>query len=202
VARLHRLLDALASDQPAPAGGSAAAATVAIAAALLEKVASLSARHWSEAAGARERAGRLRLTAEELLEADVDAYLGYLEARRQARDQPESDQAAAIATAFELTVTVPLEIVRAASNTVELAAELAEQGNPNLRADAVTVALLAGAGGDAAARLVAVNLGGATGDARTAEARRLTRSTRKVVDRLARPDSAVVRAGSPRRARR
>jgi methenyltetrahydrofolate cyclohydrolase len=184
-ARLNRLLPALASDQPAPAGGSAAAVTVAIAAALLEKVARLSTKHWPEAPPALERAARLRLDAEELVEADVHAYVGFVEARRQARQLPETARAAAIAPAFELAVTVPLAIVRVAVKAVELAAELAEHGNPNLHADAVTAALLASAAGAAAARLVAVNLAGAAGDPRVAEAQRRARSASSLADRLA-----------------
>ena len=131
---------------------------MAIAAALLEKAARLSARHWSGAPAALERAGRLRLDAEELVEADVQAYLGYVETRREARAGTASH--AALAAAFELTVTVPRTIEQAAAAVVELAGELAEHGNPNLRADALTAALLASAAGAAAAGLVAVNRAG------------------------------------------
>jgi formiminotetrahydrofolate cyclodeaminase len=183
-----------------PAGGSAAAATVAIAAALLEKVARLSARQWSDAPAALERAGRLRLDSEELVEADANAYLGYVEARRKARDLAPPARTAATASALEQTVTVPLAIVQVATAAVELAAELAEHGNPNLRADAVTSALVAAAAGVAAAALVAVNLGGGAGDARAAEARRLARSASLLAERLA--GSSAPSAGSPPRARR
>jgi methenyltetrahydrofolate cyclohydrolase len=116
----------------------------------------LSARQWSEAPAAVERASRLRLDAEELVEADVQAYLGFVETRRDAKAGKARE--AALASAFQLTVTVPQAIVQAAAAAVELAGELAEHGNPNLRADAVTAALLASAAGTAAAGLVAVNL--------------------------------------------
>jgi methenyltetrahydrofolate cyclohydrolase len=181
---MNRLLAELASDQPAPAGGSATAATVAIAAALLEKVARLSAKRWAEAPTAIGRAGRLRLDAEQLVEADVRAYVGFLAARRQARLLPEAAREAAIAPAFEETVAVPLAMLKVASASVELAAQLARFGNPNLHADAVTAALLASAAGDAAARLVAVNLAG-TEDPRVAEAGRMARSASSLAERLA-----------------
>jgi methenyltetrahydrofolate cyclohydrolase len=189
---LNRLLAELASDHPAPAGGSATAATVAIAAALLEKVARLSTKHWAGAPAAMERAGRLRLDAEQLVEADVHAYVGFLAARRQAGLLPEPAREAAIAPAFEKTVAVPLAMLKVAVLSVELAAELAQHGNPNLHADAVTAALLASAAGDAAARLVAVNLGGIE-DPRVAEANRLARSASSLAERLA--GSSGERAG-------
>jgi methenyltetrahydrofolate cyclohydrolase len=189
--RLERLLAALASDQPAPAGGSATAATIALAAALLEKVARLSARHWSESPAALDRANRLRLEAEELVEADVHAYLGFVEARREARSPAGPARDAAIAPAFELTITVPLAILAAAAAAVELAAELAEQGNPNLRADAVTAALLASAAGRAAAGLVAVNLAGRAGDGRAAAASRRARDVSSLAERLAGSSAAT-----------
>jgi methenyltetrahydrofolate cyclohydrolase len=189
---LNRLLAELASDQPAPAGGSATAATVAIAAALLEKVARLSTRHWAEAPAAIERAGRLRLDAEELVEADVHAYVGFLAARRQARLLPQPAREAAIAPAFEQTVALPLAMLKVAVMSVELAAELAQHGNTSLHADAVTAALLASAAGDAAARLVAVNLAGVE-DPRIAEAERLARSASSLAEQLA--GSSAGRAG-------
>jgi methenyltetrahydrofolate cyclohydrolase len=182
--RLNRLLAELASDQPAPAGGSATAATVAIAAALLEKVARLSAKEWAAAPAAVESAVRLRLEAEQLVEADVHAYVGFLAARRQARLLPEPAREAAIGPALEQTVAVPLAMLKVAMTSVELAAQLAQHGNPNLHADAVTAALLASAAGVAAARLVAVNLAG-TEDPRVAEAGRLARSASSLAERLA-----------------
>jgi formiminotetrahydrofolate cyclodeaminase len=167
---------------------------------LLEKVARLSAKHWTEAPAALERAGKVRLEAGELVEADVHAYVGFVESRRQSRQLPEPARAVALAPAFELTVSVPLAMARAALEVVELAAELAEHGNPNLHADAITAALLAGAAGAAAARLVAVNLSRAAGDPRAAEAGRLARSAKGLADRMT--GSSSVPGGSPRRARR
>ena len=87
--RLPRLLEALASREPAPAGGSAAAATVAIGAALLEKAALLAVEKWDGAERAGQRAHELRLRAEELIERDAQAYLDYVEARRAKRNFAE-----------------------------------------------------------------------------------------------------------------
>jgi formiminotetrahydrofolate cyclodeaminase len=53
---------------------------------------------------------------------------------------------------------------------VELAAQLAAAGNPNLRGDAITAALLAEAGARAAAALVRISLAAAPDDERRSRA--------------------------------
>ena len=170
-----RLLDELASDKPAPAAGSAAAAALALAGALLEKAAALSARHWDQAADAGRRAAGLRQRAEELIADDEQAYLDHVAARREKKD-PQG--------AWSRTVDVPLETVRAGAAVIELARELERHGNPNLRADAATAAMLAHSAMTAAAMLVQVNLAGAATDPRLDEALRLTRSAGPSVRRL------------------
>ena len=162
-ARLGYLLSKIASSAPAPASGSAVAAVVAAAAALVQKVASLSVKKWSEATETHARAERLRLQSEELIEQDADAYLDYLEAVRSGQG---------VAGARARTVQVPLEIVRAAAEVAELAEKSASSGNQKLRADAVVAAMLAAAAAESAAYLVGVNLG-ETADVRLEEARRL-----------------------------
>ncbi|HEV2033638.1 MAG TPA: cyclodeaminase/cyclohydrolase family protein [Candidatus Dormibacteraeota bacterium] len=182
-ARLESLLNGLASDQPVPAGGSATAAVVAVAAALLEKAAKLSAAHWTGAAGARERAHALRVQAEELLEEDSHAYMAFVEAVRGAKGTIGEARERAIGPAHSKTVDVPLAIVRSGAEAVDLAAQLATHGNPNLRADAVVAATLAAAAAEAAASLMAVNLSAKQGDPRLAEARRLaTAAGRRAAD--------------------
>lgn len=167
-----------------PAGGSATAAAVAMAAALLEKAAVLSLTHWSGAAGAGERAHRLRLRAEELLEEDAHAYLDFVEALRAAKGMSGEARARAVRPAHSKTVEVPLAIVRSGAEVVDIAAMLAAHGNHNLRADAIVAATLAAAAADAGAGLMAVNLSDAPGDARLEEARRLAMSARETVAAL------------------
>ena len=177
--RLPRLLEALASRDPAPAGGSAAAAVVAIGAALLEKAALLSAERWDGAANAHQSAHELRLRAEELVERDAHAYLEYVEARRAKRNFFEE---------WSRTVDVPLEIERVALDVVNLAHDLGRQGNPNLRPDCTTAAILAHAAISAAAMMVQVNLGVSLGDARLPEALQMMRDASASVRRLGAPD--------------
>jgi formiminotetrahydrofolate cyclodeaminase len=167
------LLAGLASDQPVPAGGSAVAAVVAAAAALLEKASRLSLAHWVTAEVALEQAHALRLRAEELIEADADAYMSYVEAVRSAKALHGKTRERAIAPARALTIDVPLAITRLGAEAVELAGALADHGNPNLRADATVAATIAAAAATAAARLIAFNIRGTARDPRLEEATRI-----------------------------
>jgi methenyltetrahydrofolate cyclohydrolase len=160
-----------------PAGGSAAAAVVAVAAALLEKVAKLSTGHWASAEVALEQANALRLRAEELMEADSLAYMSFVEAMRAAKGLRGQARERAVAPARAMTVDVPLAITRLAAETVELASTLAAKGNPNLRADAMVAATISAGAATAAANLIAVNLAGARKDPRLDEARRNAEAT-------------------------
>jgi formiminotetrahydrofolate cyclodeaminase len=171
-------MDGLASDQPAPASGSAAAAVVAAGAALLEKSAKLSTRQWPGAVGALEQAHALRLRAEELIEHDLHAYLAYVDALRAAKGLTGEAREKAVGPARERTIEVPLVILGAASQVVELAEQLTQRGNPNLVPDEAIAALLASAAAEACVTLIACNLDESAGDMRLAEARMLALGAR------------------------
>jgi methenyltetrahydrofolate cyclohydrolase len=166
LARLNYLLDKIASKEPAPASGSACGAVVAAAAALLEKSARLSTKQWEGASAALARANALRLEGFALIEEDANAYLAFVDAVRSQED---------VGTAHAKTVDVPLRMTRAAAEVAELAVQLANHGNPNLRADAVVAATLAAAAAESGLTLIAVNVGDAAADARLAAARQLAR---------------------------
>ena len=69
-------------------------------------------------------------------------------------------------------------MIRAAAEVAELAVQLAQNGNPNLRADAVVGAMLAAAAAESGLLLIEVNLGDPAGDARLAVAKKLARTAR------------------------
>ena len=83
-----------------------------------------------------------------LIEEDSQAYLAFVEAVRSQQD---------VGTAHARTVDVPLRMIRAAADVAELAVQLAQHGNPNLRADAVVGATLAAAAATKATGSVAKN---------------------------------------------
>ena len=102
------------------------------------------------------RASALRARALELAEVELHAYEPVLEALRLPPDDPE--RAGRVSDAQAAASESPLDVARIAAELAELAAHLADTGNPNLTGDAIAGALLAEAAGEAAARLVAINL--------------------------------------------
>ena len=80
---LREVLAALGSDSPAPGAGAAAGLTVALAAAVVAKVARLSPE-WEDSAGAAAQARALCRRALELADADARAYAAVLKRPRRA----------------------------------------------------------------------------------------------------------------------
>ncbi|MEW6638062.1 MAG: cyclodeaminase/cyclohydrolase family protein [Actinomycetota bacterium] len=146
---LDSFLKAVASGEPAPAGGSAAAAVVALAAGLVCKSARLSTQHLPGAAGLAEQAEGLMKGVVPLVREDAAAYAEVLAARREGREMEEALSGAA---------DVPLAIAEAGEEVARIATLLAAEGKPALRGDAQVAALLAGAASQAAALLAGINL--------------------------------------------
>src|SRR5258708_19695716 len=83
-------------------------------------------------------------------------------------------------------------MIRAAAELAELAVQLANHGNPNLRADAVVGATLAAAAAESGLILIEVNLGDAAGDARFAGATKLARKANGLALSLRPPASSAL----------
>jgi formiminotetrahydrofolate cyclodeaminase len=111
----------------------------------------------------------------ELIEEDAQAYLAFVEVLRAAKNHDHAESQEAVGTAYARTIDVPLRMTRAAAEVAELAVQLAQHGNPNLRADAVVAATLAAAAAESGLTLIEVNLGDAADDARLAVATKLAR---------------------------
>jgi formiminotetrahydrofolate cyclodeaminase len=141
---LESFLDAVAEATPAPGGGSSAAITAALAAALVEMAARL-----ASADEAAERARALRAQALRLAEEELSSYAPVLEARTP------DDRSAALAAASE----PPAQVAAVAAEVAELGADVASSSSPAVRGDALTGVVLAEAAASAACRLVEINLG-------------------------------------------
>lgn len=155
---LERFLERLASTDPAPSGGGAAAVATAMAAALVEMAAGLSPDQIAGAASIGAKAGDIRRRALMLADEDGVAYGRVLAAYRRAPDDDPDDRRREIREALEGATAVPLEITGLAADVAELANRLVAGGNPNLEGDAAAAAQLAGAAARAAARLVELNV--------------------------------------------
>ena len=170
---LGDFLDLVASREPAPGGGASAAVAVALAAALTAMAARFSSGLLADAEGLTARADGLRAEVVPLARADAAAYGRVLDAQQAPRDDEEARRRK-IREALTQAADVPLSVAGIGAEVAGLAARLAEEGNPNLRGDAVTAAVLAGAGARAAATLVEINVSaGGADDGRLSRAAEL-----------------------------
>jgi formiminotetrahydrofolate cyclodeaminase len=141
---VERFLEAVASDAPAPGGGSSAAVAAGLAAALVEMSARLAGR-----ADGVSAAGELRRRALKLAEEELTSYAPVLAARS------DEERSAALAAASE----APARVAELAADVAELGLDVAASSSPAVRGDALTGVALAEAAASAAARLVEINVG-------------------------------------------
>jgi methenyltetrahydrofolate cyclohydrolase len=153
---LRTFLDLVASDNPAPGGGSVAAVAVALAAGLSGMAARLSAGQLADELAARADALRRRVAP--LAEADAESYGRVLAAYREPDSETRRERAS---DALSGAADVPLAVAEVGSEVAGIAARLVEEGNPNLEGDAIAALLLAEAGVRAATVLVEINLSSA-----------------------------------------
>ncbi|MGH8934651.1 MAG: cyclodeaminase/cyclohydrolase family protein [Egibacteraceae bacterium] len=156
--RLGRFLERVAAKDPAPGGGAAAGVAAAMAASLVAMAARFSTNQLEDAQGLAEVADRLRERALELADQDAAAYPEVRAAYRLPKEPDPDARRARIKAALEHATEIPLQIARAAAETAVLAQKLEDGGNPNLRGDAATATLLAGAAVRASAALVELNV--------------------------------------------
>ena len=163
---LADLLDAFASNEPVPGGGSAAALAGAVGTSLLLMVAGLTRTRTGapeEAADLAEAAARLRPlrdTLTSLVERDSDAYAAVVDAMRlpKATEADKQQRRSAIDAAMRDAIDVPMDTMRACQQALRGALVIAGNGNPNASTDTGTAVLLLTAGLRGAALNVDVNL--------------------------------------------
>jgi formiminotetrahydrofolate cyclodeaminase len=184
---LAGLCETVAAETSAPGGGSVAAIVTGLAASLAAMAARFSMEQWEDAAGAVAQAEALRARVLRLADEDAQAYENVLLALRMPKEVEAEVRDAAIGDALSRAADVPLAIAEAALDVSSLAAELAERGNPNLRGDAATAALVAEAAVRATANLVEINLATREDDERIARARELVEMARRISRRVLEP---------------
>jgi formiminotetrahydrofolate cyclodeaminase len=166
VHQFDEFLDSLASGDPVPGGGSVAALQAAMGAALLSMVANLTlgrkrfeAVH-AEAETIRQRAVTLRDRANRLAGEDIEAYRAVAEAMALPREteQEKASRRAQLQEALKAAAGPPLEVMRVASDSIDLASRMAEIGNPSAISDVGTAVLAARAAFLAARLNVEINV--------------------------------------------
>jgi formiminotetrahydrofolate cyclodeaminase len=161
-----QFLDELASDAPVPGGGSTAALTGALAAALVSMVGNLTVgkrRYASVEEDVKALLGRsesLRRRLADLLESDTQVYGSLSKAYKLPRNTEEQKAArtAAIQAALKEAEFVPMQIAEACVEVLDLCAPMAEKGSRLAVSDAGVAALLAEGGLRSAALNVLINL--------------------------------------------
>ena len=164
--KVSEFLDALASKEPVPGGGSGAALAGGLGAALVSMVCNLTIgkkgyeQAWEPLKELRVRSEELRARMVELLEADTQAYGKVMETYRLPRDTAEAKAARkeAMQAALQHAAEVPLQIAESCGAVVDLALPAAELGNRWAVSDAGVGALLAEAAMHAALLNVEINL--------------------------------------------
>ncbi len=160
-------LDALASASPAPGGGSVAALSGALGAALVSMVCNLTLGKkkyddvQEDISALLEQSEQLRGRLTKLLQADVQAYTQVSQAIQMPRDtdQQKAARADAMEAALKAATDVPLQIAEACVDVMDLCPPAAEKGNVNAVSDAGVAVLMAEAGLRSAALNVLINLG-------------------------------------------
>lgn len=164
---LSTFIDDLASGEPTPGGGSAAALAGALGAALAAMVARLTVgrKRYADVEPSMQavldEADGLRIRLTQLVTEDAQAY----EAVRAAYKLPKEseldqhERGIAIQSALQAASATPLETMRACIATMQLAERAASLGNVNAATDGAVGVLLAYAGLQGAALNVRVNLG-------------------------------------------
>ncbi|MEW6650109.1 MAG: glutamate formimidoyltransferase [Chloroflexota bacterium] len=162
----NSFLDALASATPAPGGGSAAAHTGAVGAALVAMVSRLTmGKKKYEAVKERmweilDLAEKLRVELLHDVEADASAFEAVMAAFKLPKDDPqqEADRNRAIQSATLTAARIPLQTAEHCLQVQQLAVELAQTGNVNAISDAASASTLARAALACAAYNVRINL--------------------------------------------
>lgn len=174
---IQQFLDELASKEPTPGGGGAAAVMGAMGAGLVSMVCRLTigkrnyAAVEAEMKGTLDASENLRTRLTDMIQADMSVFDRVMGAYGLPKETDAEKQArsGAIQSALKAATEVPLECARACAEVIALSRIVAEKGNRNVISDA-GVAVLAGyAALKSAALNVYVNTGAIKDEAFVAE---------------------------------
>ena len=163
---IDKFLADLASDSPAPGGGSAAALSGAMAAALVSMVANLTlgrekyAEFQELAKDSALKAESLRLELIQCVNKDMSAFDGVMNALRMPKttDSEKAEREQALQEAYKTAILAPLETVNNCLEVMRLALMLMGKSNPNVLSDLKIAARLADTGIYTADENIEVNL--------------------------------------------
>lgn len=163
-----QFLDELASNSPAPGGGSVAALAGAAGAALASMVCNLTigkkkyADVQNEMAHVLQQTEQLRSELALLIDRDTEAFNTVMAAfgLPKGTEQEQATRTAAIQEATKSATLIPLQVMKVCDKALAYTLTVAQKGNKNSASDAGVAALMLQAGCSGAALNVRINLGG------------------------------------------
>ena len=188
---LQAFADEVSMDSPAPGGGSVAALCGALSAALSSMVANLT--HGKKGyEGSGEDMKRIAVRAQELkdellraVDLDARAFNKVMEAFRlpKGTEEQSREREAAVEDASKGATLVPLGVLTAAAELIELAEAVARKGNRNSVSDAGVAGLTAQAAGEGAYFNVRINLPGIKDERFKARTAKQAKALRRKLER-------------------
>jgi glutamate formiminotransferase / formiminotetrahydrofolate cyclodeaminase len=167
-AGVEPFIEQLAAPTATPGGGSASAASGAMAAGLAHMVASMSRgkkaylQYESQLSEAIARLATLREELKAAIDADAESYNVVMKAYRAARET--DDGGAGVNAALRQATSVPLAVAERSAETKKIAESLNAITNPNMASDLITAVALAQAAVTGALSNVDINLGSMNSD--------------------------------------
>jgi len=161
-AGVEPFIEQLAAPTATPGGGSAAAASGAMAAGLASMVASMSRgkkahlQYEAQLSAAIARLSQLREELKSAIDADAESYNLVMLAYKSAKESSDGD--AAISAALKQATSVPLGVAERVVEVAEIATRLKPVTNPNMKSDLTTAIALAKAALEGALANVEINL--------------------------------------------
>ncbi len=165
-----RFVDEVSTESPAPGGGSVAALSGSLGAALAAMVANLTIGKkgyeaaWDDLRSVAEEGQWLKARLVRAIDEDTEAFNAVMDALRLPKSTPDeqAERDRATADAYRRAANVPLETARLCLEAMRLSQKVAETGNRNSASDAGVAALTARAGVEGAALNVLINLASMT----------------------------------------
>src|SRR3989454_8934254 len=161
-AGVEPFIEQLAAPTATPGGGSAAAASGAMAAGLANMVASMSRgkkaylQHEAPLSEAIARLSHLREELKAAIDADAESYNLVMKAYKAAKESSDGD--GAINAALKQATSIPLGVAERALEVAQIAEKLKPITNPNMKSDLTTAIALATAALTGALANVEINL--------------------------------------------
>ena len=161
-AGVEPFVEQLAAPTATPGGGSAAAASGAMAAGLATMVASMSRgkkaylQYERELSEAIARLSQLREELKAAIDADAESFNVVMKAYKQAKESADGDKG--IESALKQATSVPLGVAEKAREVAAIAEKLGGISNPNMKSDLTTAKALALAAIEGALANVEINL--------------------------------------------